>query len=141
MDSQVIREISPEGTSGLWRVGFIVQLAYILEVLWLELSAIVTDCVVDDMSSVSEVSENETDDDSEPSTTNTCSDCRTSSQFLLLFLIIFIVIVILFLFVYLLFLLFAFIVLMLLVGWQEGHPACNKDLPQQFPRVYFWGPA
>ena len=36
----------------------------------------------------------------------------------------------------------SFSALMLLVGWQEGHPACkNKVLPQQFPRVYFWGPA
>jgi len=41
------------------------------------------DCAVDDVSSVSEVSENETDDDSEPMSTNTCSDCRSTSQSLL----------------------------------------------------------
>ena len=41
-------------------------------------------CVVDEVSSVSEVSDNETDDDGEPMSTNVCSECHTSSQLLLL---------------------------------------------------------
>jgi len=40
----------------------------------------VTMCIVDDMSSVSEVSDNETDDDAEPMSTNACSDCHTARE-------------------------------------------------------------
>jgi len=36
---------------------------------------------VDDGSSASEVSDNETDDESEPLTTNVCSDCTTNSPY------------------------------------------------------------
>ena len=39
-------------------------------------------CAVDDMSSASEVSENETDDDSEAMSANTCSDCHSTSELL-----------------------------------------------------------
>ena len=33
----------------------------------------------------------------------------------------------------------AFSVLILLIGWQEGRPACKCSA--QLPKVYFWGPA
>jgi len=43
---------------------------------------------VDDVSSVSEVSDNDTDDDSEPMSTNTCSDCHATSELTALCLVI-----------------------------------------------------
>jgi len=44
---------------------------------------------VDDVSSVSEVSDNETDDDNdEPMSTNTCSDCHATGELTASFLVI-----------------------------------------------------
>jgi len=85
---------------------------------------------VDDVSSVSEVSDNDTDDDSEPMTTNMCSDCHATGDLLTLCALKIPVFPpldpVLLAWVFLYFLPFLFCALMLLVRRQEGHPACKK---------------